>query len=976
MRVVLLLLLALLLPAAVSAAGDAPDLVTMRSWIEAMKLSPRGPFERIRWFCADGSILPPTPYACRERGGGVQHGEWTLRTIELRRQGYEIATVFADLDGERFTGPNADLEGLEQILIERFLIGIDDGWIFRGARWYRGAFQSEDEEAGARRVLLQILADPKWLQPERYTLLREAVRLLPLQRDQATSSNVRNLATQIARRDHGFESLRARIHSMPEAGDAKRVREHAKKQSDPTLAPMYEVLANSIDQLYAATKAADETMRVLDALPATALVKDLKALAVALQGATEPAARFALAAQLLEGLRENLDDAKTPAARLDLLRASLALEEEAYAAGNTALAQLRDGTRDDHLLWLDRTAASTYGIGFIGARELSAIRTSIRRLRTAERLVLDDYRDELRYLARVPEWAQAWLRFRFGPMMDKMSGIEPLAHRYARDRLRGSPLIVYGAALDTLLLDANAVAGVQHELFGKKVGTGLRALNPGLSRGILSAADLQQAHPHFEPNDIYLLPETTPDLPPVAGILTEGEGSSLSHVQLLARNLGIPNLVVGYDLLATVRSHVGQRVVLAVSPNGVAQLVRDGKKWDVIFGAEEASDSVALDADLGKLDLEKTRIVPLAELRASDSGCVSGPKGAKLGELKHAFGDAVPDGFVIPFGVFRELLDRPIAPGGPPAWEWMRARYTAIAKLEADKTEQRNVVRAFLAQLQSFIMNVELDPAFVKELTAALESTFGADGSYGVFVRSDTNVEDLPGFTGAGLNLTVPNVVGTEKIFAALRRVWASPFTERAYAWRQARMQSPEYVFPAVLIQYSFPAEKSGVLVTADLETQKPGYLTVAVNEGVGGAVEGQAAESLLIRADDGAVKFLSRATAPYRSVLAPKGGIAREPASGTESVLTQAEIRQLLELAAEVPARFPSLRDATGAPAPADIEFAFRNNRLALLQIRPLVENRDAKRSRYLSSLDAAMRERANQPVDLKAAPKDDTGS
>jgi len=74
-------------------------------------------------------------------------------------------------------------------------------------------------------------------------------------------------------------------------------------------------------------------------------------------------------------------------------------------------------------------------------------------------------------------------------------------------------------------------------------------------------------------------------------------------------------------------------------------------------------------------------------------------------------------------------------------------------------------------------MSAELDPAFVSELKQAMDSEFGTDGSYGVFVRSDTNVEDLPGFTGAGLNLTVPNVVGFENVLQSIRRVWASPFT-------------------------------------------------------------------------------------------------------------------------------------------------------------------------------------------------------
>jgi len=957
---------ALVFGAALSAAADAPSASTMRGWVEAMKTSPRGPFERIRWFCKDGTIQPPKAYACRDHGGGVQHGEWTKRTLEMRQAGYEIANVFADLDGERFVGANADIDALEQIVLERFLVGIDDGWIFRNARSYRGVFQSEDEQAGARRVLLQMLADPAWITPERYTLLREAVRLFPLQADETTSSDIRNMATQIAHKHPNFESLRAKIHSMPDADDATRVRQYAGNlNKDTEVATLAEKLSTSIDQLYAAKTGADETAAVLTRLPPTNLTQSLNGLVANLQTATEPGLRFALSAQLLEGLRDSLPHAKTAPARLALLRASLTLENEAYAAGNTALAELPKATRGIHLHWLERTAGAIYGIGLIGGRELSAIRDSINRLNAATPLRLQEYRNELRYLSRLPEWGQSWLRFCLGPAMERFFPIEPLAHRYSRDRLRGSPLIVYGTALDSLLLDANAIAGVEHELFGKRVGSGLRALNPGLARGVLSAPDASSEHTHYAEDHIYLLPETTPDLPPVAGILTQGEGSSLSHVQLLARNLGIPNLVVGYHLLPAVRSHIGEPVVLAVSPNGVAQLVADGKRWDEIFGREETADSVMLTADLKKLDLEQTHVVSLTDLRATDSGRVSGPKGAKLGELKHAFGNAVPRGFVVPFGVFRNLLDRPISAEGPKTWDWMRERYDATGKLEGDPVQQRKVVNTFLERLRTFILTVDLDPDFVKEFRSALEAMFGADGTYGVFVRSDTNVEDLAGFTGAGLNLTVANVVGVDSIIEALRQVWASPFTERAYAWRQARMKDPQYVFPAVLIQYSFPAEKSGVMVTADLETDTPGCLTVAANEGVGGAVEGQAAESLRIHTADGAVRFLSRATAPYRTVLEPQGGIAREPASGTASVLTQAEIDQLVELAGRVPSRFPSL-----AGAPADIEFAFRNGKLALLQIRPLVENRDAERNRYLTGLDRTLRERADRLVDLKALP------
>jgi phosphoenolpyruvate synthase/pyruvate phosphate dikinase len=280
------------------------------------------------------------------------------------------------------------------------------------------------------------------------------------------------------------------------------------------------------------------------------------------------------------------------------------------------------------------------------------------------------------------------------------------------------------------------------------------------------------------------------------------------------------------------------------------------------------------------------------------------------------------------------------------------------------------MVAAFLGRLRTWILDAPLPAGFEQRFRARLEQTFGADGSFGVFVRSDTNVEDLPGFTGAGLNLTVPNVVGNDQIIEALHQVWASPFTERSYGWRQNNMVQPLYVFPAVVVQRAVPSEKSGVMVTADLEGGGMHWLSVAVNEGVGGAVEGQATESLRINLNTGEVQFLAQATAPLQAALAPGGGIDHVPTSGSDSVLKPAEITQLLELARAVPKRFPSLRNEDGSPIPADIEFAFKAGRLILLQIRPFVENRRAQSNEYLVQLDSGLEEKGLRQVDLSAAP------
>jgi hypothetical protein len=217
----------------------------------------------------------------------------------------------------------------------------------------------------------------------------------------------------------------------------------------------------------------------------------------------------------------------------------------------------------------------------------------------------------------------------------------------------------------------------------------------------------------------------------------------------------------------------------------------------------------------------------------------------------------------------------------------------------------------------------------------------------------------------------LPNVVGFDKVLEAIPQVWASPFTARAFAWRQSHMEHPEHVYPAVLLLKSVPNDKSGVMVTQDIDTGDRSILSVAVNEGVGGAVDGQSAESLRIDTRDGSVRVLAMATAPWRRNPAPSGGIVRLPASGSDTVLQPAEIQQLVVFARELPQHFPPITDDAGNPAPADIEFGFLDGKLHLFQIRPFLESRQARGSGYLSQMDQALQGNLDRIVVMHEVPK-----
>ncbi|MBF0588346.1 MAG: phosphoenolpyruvate synthase [Magnetococcales bacterium] len=934
-----------------SSQGRSDQAIKYAKWVKKIKSAPRGPFKRIRWFCKDGAVLPPKPYGCGDRGGGIQHGELTDQVKEMRRNGYYVANVLAELKAAPFLGSRADLTPIQHMLIERFLRTVDRDWIFRASRHYRGALQIEDEESGSLAFMLDLLADPTWTHPNRYPLLRELARLLPIHADAPTAAKVRALSLEINDSDAKFRNLRIKIHGSPEASDASRVRKYASERGKPDLKSKYAELAKDIDSLYASSR---DSQMIQKAIAKVSLPKYRKVMGqalTALNKTRDPYKRLPLISGLLRLSREAVYKKISPKQRLMMLRAGLALEKMAFTEGTVLANRIKGFSRRQRLSLIEASGRSLFGSGLISERQFKAIQASLGRLQSSSGGPnLDQYRKELLYLGRAVQWSDRTLAFFMESGMKRLGELEPMARLYIQDRLRGSPLILYGKLVDSMIRDANQLAKLEHHFFGRTIGVGLRALNPGSARGVLKTPGLHEAI--TDPNGVYLLSETIADLPPVAGILTQGEGNSLSHIQLLARNLGIPNAVINDALIADVKRYTGKPVILSVNAKGVVSLEVDPNP-PVRTASSTAKEGFKIEPDLNKLDLSQRSLLPLTQLRSKDSGRVSGPKSVNLGELAYRFPDQVPFGFVIPFGAFKAVLDQPMDATGLTTFEWMKQNYRQLEKMPKSSQKRRKMAMAFLEKLRHWIENVDPGPAFKVELNQMLSKHFGPDGSFGVFVRSDTNVEDLPGFTGAGLNKTVANVVGYDNILEAIRQVWASPFTHRAFSWRQDHMDQPEFVFPAVLVQYSFPSEKSGVMVTADVEWNEPGWISVAVNEGIGGAVDGQAAEALRVSTRSDHVQLLSQASAPLRRALEPKGGLTKWAATGDDHVLQDTEIKTLVAFAKGLPDKFPDARDDRGNPAPMDVEFAFRDGHFALLQIRPFVDAR-SKAPRERSPLES----------------------
>jgi len=918
-----------------------PDTQTVgeaRAIIARMQEAPRGPYSRLRWFCNDGSVRDPEPFACKAYGGGKQYAAYSADRRRLATLGLHVGTIVAALSIDELWDPATRHSRLRELPLEKFLIDTQDGWVLRRARDYRGRVQIEDEEAAGRKLLLALLDDGAWV-AENYLLVRELAAALPHGAETDLTRSVRRTAQDIAEQAPSFDRLRIEIHTRPSLATVGRVAAWADtygagEQADPAVMEAAKTLAVQLESLFGnsgRTTRMAQHRQALSSEQALTYIVDLLA-PIAAAGTLERLQRRAMA---LASLRAEMTADLSAKARLAMLDASREVEAQIRLTSDTLLGQ-PELTRRHLLVIADHLAGAAYGAGFLTETERRALGRSLVAQRGAG-MTLTAYIDGVAALSLATSWAMGNVRYAFAEPLTRYGAVEPAAAQFIDDLLRGSALDPYGRVMTLLAADAQRLSGVSRTLLGRP-SAGLLALNAGFVDGpLLLLDDASQHDLAAVPRDaVVLVPETLPELPPVAGVLTLGEGNPVSHVQLLARNFGIPNVRLDPADRDTVAALAGRRVRVAVGSDGRV-LIDEAPPQTA--AAIASSDGPSL--TVPEPDLDVRTLLTLGAIDKSLSGRVVGPKAANLGELNRLFPGRVAPAIALPFGIFFEHVGA--GPNGSRAA--LQRAYAARRSGAMDEA----TFQAEMAAIRERITNTKLSPALVTDLTALMREQFGAPRSYGVFVRSDTNVEDLPGFTGAGLNETLPHVVDPAAQLAGISRVWGSMLSPRAIAWRSDLLTNPEETYASVLLMKSVPATKSGVLITADLMRRAPG-LTVSTAWGVGGAVAGEAAETIALL-PDGTERLLSTAKASYRRRLASTGGVDWVPArEGT--VLTAAEKAALRELAVEVEGRYPPITGPGGLSQPWDIEFGFVDGDLTLFQIRPLVERGAARADRLLDSM------------------------
>lgn len=929
------------------------DNAAIKEIIQKFREDPRGPYLIIRWLCDDETIREARD-PCPEEVGGVQRALYKPVTKSLARTNHIfLGQILATTEQYKFWDKKNYHSRLKQYLLGKYLYAVDNGWVNEKAQFYRGAFQVEDEENWGHAFLLWALTNDENVR-ENYYLLRQTVKDLPHQGNNNLMQNIRIGSKIIAEEYPEFENLRVKIHGQPELADIQKVKAfQVSNQSnfDENLLTQFTTLIADMQQFYQPVDL-NELQKYVRYFQKDSDIREALSNYITHFATEKPGiARSMATAEILHTIRENIIKVGWNKGRLALLDASEAIERILF----TEISYWKPETPKEIMEKICYSGMAAYGTGFIENWEWEALSNTLVKHQNEEISIreMNDYLDSSR---RLVEWGASMNTAVFQDVVDLYIEFEPLAYGFYDDRVRGSILLNLGETVGDLGDFIAKEVNLSNEIFDISNQSHGRGLNPGYAKGELVILEEAPEGLAVSQDKIYVFNRPPSDLKPVAGIATVTEGNMVSHVQLLARNLGIPNAVISGKNLEDLKAFQGKEIFYAVSNSGnmLMKLAENMTATEKELFAVKARKEERITVPTDKMDLTEKKVIDMGGIGAEASGKICGPKAANLGQLKQLFPDKVVEGLVIPFGIFREHMEQVVPTLGFTYWQFLNDVFNVADEMRAADRPKADIETYQLCELevlQTMIKEMPLKPDFEKDLKEQFQQVFGARlGRVPVFLRSDTNMEDLEDFTGAGLNLTLFNVVKSEEILKGIKKVWASPYKERSFKWRQSYLLNPENVFPSILIIPSVDVDFSGVVITKGITSGNSNDLTVAFSRGAGGAVDGQAAESYLLRMN-GNDELLSPAREALHRRLPKSGGSDMKFATYEEAILNKFHRYDLKLLSLEAIKKMPS---ATGVKntGPWDIELGFKDDAMWLFQIRPFVENKNAATSAYLESI------------------------
>jgi phosphoenolpyruvate synthase/pyruvate phosphate dikinase len=266
---------------------------------------------------------------------------------------------------------------------------------------------------------------------------------------------------------------------------------------------------------------------------------------------------------------------------------------------------------------------------------------------------------------------------------------------------------------------------------------------------------------------------------------------------------------------------------------------------------------------------------------------------------------SVPNGIAIPFSIQRQFLET-----SPQIQQ-------GIGKLKMALELEAHEIDSLCVSLQNMIMKTrmpdhirdQIDSMIIKELAGV--STF--------VVRSSSNAEDLENFSAAGIYESINHITSAEKIFEAVKKVWASLLSARSVRLRQQSGISLDQSYMGVIIQEELSTGMGGVMVTTN-PMDKSDFRNTYINVSLKSVIN-------IVQGAELPMQYL------FNTV--ESGGYTLSLGSASEDL--PKERRDILQRMAFAGRLLQShfSPDYTFA-SPVDIEWLVNNQGLHLLQLRP----------------------------------------
>lgn len=447
-------------------------------------------------------------------------------------------------------------------------------------------------------------------------------------------------------------------------------------------------------------------------------------------------------------------------------------------------------------------------------------------------------------------------------------------------------------------------------------------------------------------DDILVSDDIPNDLPAVRALITTQLQTPLCHVALLCANRRAPNIAVR-NALTDFAPFEGKRVKLTCSllDYQVAMATdQDYEEWKASPAGQRTLNplrSSRAAIPLSCNDVIKG-LIDIAPLQAvGEIEAVEGAIGAKASQIArlqkvsslpaHCFTVITP-AFVIPFHYYQNHVKNAI-----PLQDGERVPMEKLIAA-ADTLQTRDIASKLGTVQQQLIESDHFDEELLKLVIKRLEDGLAPGGwlehAGGAIFRSSTNVEDLPGFNGAGLYLSEPlkkdDLRDAEKVAETIKRVWASVWTTRGFMERSDFGLDQRRVRMAILVMPFLDATRlvcNGVCITANpFRFDFPGHY---INSQVAGTAvtdncQGQVAEQILVYDD----------TDPAPETLATSSLTQGKPI-----LLPDEIIHSLFPAFKALHKAFAVKKKENNLKHAVDIEFLLLNNperHLVILQCRP----------------------------------------